>query len=114
MKFLGRKQAFFLSIRRRVLTFAIIEMPEHREGIEDILRAIRAKDEKAKDIKIRDTQASRSVHYMVGQVFRHKRYHYYAIITGWDVQCAASDHWMSQMRVHDLPHGQHQSFYHAL
>ncbi|KAL9099411.1 MAG: hypothetical protein Q9163_005083 [Psora crenata] len=75
---------------------------------------IRAKDEDVRKVKSRSSQASKSVRYRVGQVFRHKRYGYRAIITGWDVKCAASDLWMSQMRVHELPRGKQQSFYHVL
>ncbi|KAL9129734.1 MAG: hypothetical protein Q9217_001892 [Psora testacea] len=90
------------------------ETLERQRGIGDTLRAIRANDENLKKVKLRNTQASQSVRYRVGQVFQHKRYHYHAMIVGWDVECAASEHWMSQMRVRDLQRGKHQSFYHAL
>lgn len=78
------------------------------------MQAIRASDNAPKPVKVRDSRALRNVRYKVGQVFQHRRYQYNAIIVGWDVECAASEQWISQMRVRDLPQGQHQSFYHAL
>ncbi|KAG7008987.1 hypothetical protein G7Y79_00003g008550 [Physcia stellaris] len=36
------------------------------------------------------------------------------VITGWDVECAASEAWIAQMNVRSLPGGQHQAFYHVM
>lgn len=52
--------------------------------------------------------------YRVGDLFRHRRYRYRAVITGWDATCQASEQWMQQMGVDALPHGRTQSFYHVL
>lgn len=52
--------------------------------------------------------------YHVGDLFRHRRYRYRAVITGWDATCQASEQWMQQMGVDALPHGRSQSFYHVL
>jgi len=52
--------------------------------------------------------------YRVGDLFRHRRYRYRAVITGWDATCQASEQWMQQMGVDALPHGRSQSFYHVL
>lgn len=82
--------------------------------VEHNIRAIRASDYAPKPIKVRDPKSLRDVRYKVGQIFQHRRLQYNAIIVGWDVECAASEQWISQMRVRDLPRGQHQSFYHAL
>ncbi|KAF2086274.1 YccV-like-domain-containing protein [Saccharata proteae CBS 121410] len=57
---------------------------------------------------------TRNVPYRVGQVFRHKRYSYYGVITGWDRKCEAGGEWMRQMNVDSLPGGGNQSFYHVL
>ncbi|KAI5288553.1 hypothetical protein KEM55_009051, partial [Ascosphaera atra] len=51
------------------------------------------------------------VRYRVGQVFRHVRYEYIAVITGWDTGCAAEEEWMEAMNVDFLPHGRNQCFY---
>lgn len=50
----------------------------------------------------------------VGQVFKHKRYHYQAVITGWDKECEAGELWIAQMGVQNLPNGTHQAFYHVM
>jgi F-box protein 21 len=44
-------------------------------------------------------------------VFRHKRYTYHAIITGWDTECKAEEDWVRQMEVDRLPRGRKQAFY---
>ncbi|KXJ92653.1 hypothetical protein Micbo1qcDRAFT_222406 [Microdochium bolleyi] len=55
------------------------------------------------------------VRYRVGDLFRHRRYGYRAVITGWDATCQASEQWMQQMGVDALPGGgRSQSFYHVL
>lgn len=43
------------------------------------------------------------VQYKVGDVIRHKRYHYRGVIYGWDPQCKAEEDWMLQMRIDQLP-----------
>lgn len=86
---------------------------EHRP-LQETVRAMRAGDTMPKQIKRRTTELSHHVRYSIGQVFRHKRYHYMAVITGWDVECRAGEPWMAQMRVNELRQGRHQSFYHVL
>ena len=87
---------------------------EQCDKLTDSIRAIRAVDSVLKDVKKRTTNPAHNVKYYVGQVFKHRRYNYEAIITGWDAQCEASDEWMTQMGVADLPQGKHQSFYRVL
>ena len=82
--------------------------------VRETVRVMCAGDSIPKPVKERSEETSEHVKYKIGQVFQHKRYHYVAVITGWDAECAADDHWMSQMRVHELPQGRHQSFYHVL
>lgn len=80
----------------------------------DTVGPIRASESEPKTAK-RRTQAIRTkVKYHVGQVFSHIRYHYQAVIIGWDVECGASEEWISQMRVDNLDHGRRQSFYQVL
>lgn len=85
-----------------------------QEELQETVRVMRAGDAMPKQIKRRSPEISESVQFNVGQVFRHKRYHYHAVITGWDVECLAGDAWMSQMRIHELSMGKHQSFYQVL
>ena len=75
---------------------------------------IRGEDSKPKKPKYRKKGRHDTVHYKVGQVFRHKRYSYQAIITGWDEECEAGEPWITQMGVRNLPNGSHQAFYHAM
>ena len=80
----------------------------------EIVRDVRNADSIPKRIKARTGNAAQTVLYKVGQVFQHKRYHYQAVITGWDAECAAHETWMTHMRVDDLARGRHQSFYNVL
>lgn len=52
--------------------------------------------------------------FIIGQVFRHKRYGYTAAITGWDDECKAGDSWIHQMGVDSLPAGRGQPFYNVV
>jgi len=82
--------------------------------LRDAVRVMRAGDSMPKQIKTRNNNHSKDVRHSVGQVFQHKRYSYVAVITGWDVECSAGARWEAQMRVHELPRGRNQSFYHVL
>jgi F-box protein 21 len=83
--------------------------------LQEALRVVRAADSTPKQRRARDNQASREgVKYRVGQVFRHRRYAYIAVIVGWDVECGMNPHWMATNGVHNLSRGRNQSFYHAL
>ena len=84
------------------------------EQLRNAIRAIRTMDYMPKKLKDRTSDSSPNIQYKVGQVFYHKRYHYKAVITGWDVECTATDEWMAHMGVHNLSRGQHQGFYHVL
>ncbi|KAL3159165.1 hypothetical protein ABBQ32_011153 [Trebouxia sp. C0010 RCD-2024] len=58
--------------------------------------------------------SSGTVRFKVGDVIRHKRYHYRGVIYGWDPECKAEEEWMQQMRIDQLPGGRHQPYYHVL
>ncbi|KAJ5667924.1 uncharacterized protein N7477_006494 [Penicillium maclennaniae] len=85
---------------------------EH-EHILESLHVMRAVDEIPKQVH-RRTDMNKTIRYRVGQVFRHRRYHYWAIITGWDSECGAGEQWMRRMGIDRLQAGRHQSFYHVL
>jgi len=86
----------------------------HRESLIETIRVIHTGDHTPKTFKPRSLDMGDRVQYKVGQVFHHKRYHYQAVITGWDVKCEAGPTWMAHMGIHTLPRGEHQSFYHVL
>ncbi|KAL8735665.1 MAG: hypothetical protein Q9166_000834 [cf. Caloplaca sp. 2 TL-2023] len=95
-------------------TNPLFEGSHHEEQLRNTVRVMRRSDLMPKPVKPRDREKSQGVQYKVGQVFRHKRYNYQGVITGWDVECAAGETWMSQMGVDRLSRGRHQSFYHVL
>ena len=87
---------------------------EHWE-LHEALRVVKAADQSPKQLKPRNTRSSHeNVRYQVGQVFRHKRYNYIAVITGWDIECGMNSDWMAHNQVHSLSKGRFQSFYHSL
>lgn len=56
-------------------------------------------------------QGDISIRYRVGSIFRHRRYNYEAVITGWTRNCATSENWISTMDVDKLTRGRNQPFY---
>ncbi|KAL2361022.1 hypothetical protein RJZ56_006095 [Blastomyces dermatitidis] len=87
-------------------------LPEYAPLLESV-RVLRAGDEIPKQVRSR-TPEHKHVKYKVGQVFRHRRYDYVAVITGWDAECGAGEQWMQRMGIDRLRAGRHQSFYHVL
>ncbi|KAE8308693.1 Hemimethylated DNA-binding protein YccV like-domain-containing protein [Aspergillus transmontanensis] len=83
------------------------------EHILESLHVMRAVDEIPKQVK-RRYPGRCDVKYRIGQVFRHRRYNYIAIITGWDTECDAGEQWMRRMGIDRLQGGRHQSFYHVI
>lgn len=88
--------------------------PDHQQ-LAQRLRAVRVADPTPKQVRLRDTPAAcDGVKFKVGQVFRHRRYGYTAVITGWDMECGMTVDWITHNQVDSLSRGRHQSFYHAL
>jgi F-box protein 21 len=56
----------------------------------------------------------KAVHFKVGELFKHKRYLYEGVITGWDTSCDAGEEWIEHMGIDRLANGREQSFYHVL
>ena len=92
----------------------LIEDRTQQRELRNTIKGIRRYDHEPKIVKNRTLESLRNVQYKVGQIFHHRRYHYKAVITGWDVECAATDGWMARMGVHELPRGRYQGFYHVL
>ena len=82
--------------------------------LRESIRVVRCVDSMPKLVRRRDDHTTERVRYKVGQVFQHKRYNYFAVITGWDPECSANERWKAQMRIDELSQGAGQSFYHAL
>lgn len=87
-------------------------LPEYEHLLESV-HVMRTGDEMPKQVR-RRTSGLGSIKYRIGQVFRHRRYEYIGIITGWDTECGAGEQWMQTMGVDRLRAGRHQSFYHVL
>lgn len=89
---------------------------EHWE-LHEALRVVRAADQSPKQVRRRSAVSPNGedrIKYRVGQVFRHRRYNYMAVVTGWDVECGMNSDWIAHNNVDALSGGRHQSFYHAL
>ncbi|KAL9584845.1 MAG: hypothetical protein Q9212_001877 [Teloschistes hypoglaucus] len=113
LEYLERQFVFDIRLIERIL-LPIFEGTPHWQQLHDAVRVMHAGDSIPKQIKSRNAEIANSVRFKVGQIFQHKRYNYQAVITGWDVECAQSEDWMSQMGVDRLSRGRHQSFYHVL
>lgn len=92
----------------------IFRAEEENYHLRESVRVVRSLDSMPRGIKPRRPIDSGRVKYRVGQVFTHRRYGYEAVITGWDVECAARESWIVQMQVDELSRGRRQSFYHVL
>jgi len=64
--------------------------------------------------KRRGGTVGEGVTFRVGQVCRHKKYHYTCVIYGWDPVCTASQSWISHMGVDKLDDKDLQPFYNVL
>ncbi|KAI9052523.1 hypothetical protein LZ554_003867 [Drepanopeziza brunnea f. sp. 'monogermtubi'] len=83
--------------------------------LHEALRVVRTADQTPKQVRRRNAPASiDGVRYRIGQVFRHKRYAYTAVITGWDIECETNPDWLAHNNFDELSRGKNQSFYHAL
>lgn len=85
-----------------------------QENYHQVCRLLREVDAKPRPVKPRFGTDVTGVRYKVGQVFKHRRYSYLAVVTGWDATCMQSEEWIQAMRVDDLPKGRDQSFYNTL
>lgn len=84
------------------------------QPLRHMISVTRDADERPKPSHPRDGTVAGRVKYKVGQLFRHRRYGYVGLITGWDAKCEAREDWMQRMGVDELPGGRRQSFYHVL
>lgn len=83
------------------------------QRLTSFVERMRSADRLGKEARPRDSIADR-VTFRVGQLFRHKRYHYEGVIIGWDPICSAGEDWINNMDIDRLPGGRHQAFYHVM
>lgn len=86
---------------------------EDNQQLFETLRVVRSTDAMPKQISPRGKLEKEKVKWRVGQVFKHKRYGYTAVIVGWDVECGQAA-WIADNGVDGLARGRAQSLYHAL
>jgi F-box protein 21 len=91
----------------------LFEAFDEQQQIRDDLHRMRTMDEDPKRRQFRSLQP-KTIKYSVGDIFRHRRYFYQAVIIGWDPHCEAGEQWIRQMGVDSLRNGRGQSFYHVL
>ncbi|KAF2198990.1 YccV-like-domain-containing protein [Delitschia confertaspora ATCC 74209] len=130
----GSSEAAIRARRRQFLPFLLDQLQEHypwdavllerhiiplfasnpdEERLRLFVNSVRDLDAMPKRIQRRDETATK-VRFKVGQLFKHRRYHYEGVITGWDPSCIMGEDWIRSMDVDGLPRGRHQSFYHVL
>lgn len=114
VELLEKQYLFDVRLIEKFLLPLFSDSPQHWQQLRDAVRVMRAGDSMPKQVRPRTRKISQSVRFKVGQMFRHRRYNYQGVITGWDVECAQSENWISQMGVDRLSRGRHQSFYHVL
>ena len=112
MELLAAEFPFDVHLVERYLVPLLSGMPEY-ERIVGSLHVMQAVDDIPKQMRRRSFE-NKSIKYRIGQVFRHRRYNYKAIITGWDKKCEADEFWTRRMGIDRLQAGRHQSFYHVL
>ncbi|KAI5480551.1 F-box domain-containing protein [Pseudohyphozyma bogoriensis] len=89
---------------------ALSSPPTTRKDLLLLAQSIKFEDSEEPTPKTRPE----SVTIPVGTIFHHRRHGYDGVVRGWDVTCLASEQWILQMRVDDLPGGRNQPFYHIL
>jgi F-box protein 21 len=87
-------------------------LPEYEHLLETV-RVMKAGDGIPKQVR-RRTFENRNLRYRVGQVFRHRRYGYLAVVIGWDTACGTEERWMHRMGADQHRARGRQSLYHAL
>lgn len=103
-----------------------LEMPDSN-AYRNLIRQLREADHEARPPKRRSVPDSEegednaaaaaalaAVKYRVGQVFRHRRRGYLAVIYGWDPMCNMQEQWITMNQVDRLPQGRKQPFYNVL
>lgn len=102
-----------VSLLQQYVIPMFINLPEGQR-LMSFVDSMRRIDAMAKRPSRRVDGQTDKVTFRVGQLFRHKRYHYEGVITGWDTVCDAGEEWIHNMGVDRLPGGRVQPFYHVM
>ncbi|KAJ4348260.1 uncharacterized protein N0V89_009632 [Didymosphaeria variabile] len=102
-----------VSLLQQYVVPMFINLPEGQRLI-SFVESMRRIDGMAKRPSRREDGQTDKVAFRVGQLFRHKRYHYEGVVTGWDAVCDAGEEWIHNMGVDRLPGGRVQPFYHVM
>jgi hemimethylated DNA binding protein len=103
-------------VRREFDTFSKWTDPEDiKDCIHLAFKALREAELRIQQLES-DTWCPRAggIHFRVGQLVRHKKYGYRAVVMGWDEACKADLSWKRRMRIHTLEHEDNQPFYNLL
>lgn len=79
-----------------------------------LIAQLKDSDHESRPPKYHSDPRNSVVTYSVGQVFRHRRRGYLAVIYGWDPYCRMQENWITMNQVDRLPHGRNQPFYNVL
>ncbi|ETI25274.1 hypothetical protein G647_04649 [Cladophialophora carrionii CBS 160.54] len=88
-------------------------LPDSR-AYRNLISQLKDADHESRTPKYRSDERNAIVEYKVGQVFRHRRRGYLAVIYGWDHYCRMQEQWITMNQVDRLPHGRNQPFYNVL
>lgn len=88
-------------------------LPDAR-AYRNLIYQLRESDREPRTPKHRSDPRNNAVKYNIGQVFRHRRRSYLAVIYGWDPYCRMQEQWITMNHVDSLPQGRHQPFYNVL
>jgi hemimethylated DNA binding protein len=103
-------------IRREFDAFASFTSPEDIQiSIDLAFKALRQAEQRISELENSHWKPRpENVFFRVGQIVRHKKYGYRAVIRGWDTSCRQSQTWKRRMRIHTLEHAGNQPFYDLL
>ena len=88
-------------------------LPDSR-AYRNLISQLKESDHESRTPKHRSDPRNCHVDYSVGQVFRHRRRGYLAVIYGWDPYCRMQEQWITMNQVDRLPSGRKQPFYNVL
>lgn len=88
-------------------------LPDAR-AYRSLISQLKESDHESRPPKYRSEPHNFVVKYSVGQIFRHRRRGYLAVIYGWDPYCRMQEQWITMNQVDRLPNGRNQPFYNVL
>ncbi|KAJ9611606.1 hypothetical protein H2200_004790 [Cladophialophora chaetospira] len=88
-------------------------LPDSR-AYRNLVSQLKDADHEPRTPKYRSDERNKVVDFKVGQVFRHRRRGYLAVIYGWDHYCRMQEQWITMNQVDRLPQGRNQPFYNVL